>query len=232
MAKRKKPLESVDGPYIAIPLKVMDSVAFKEASHTARSLMIELIRQHNGKNNGHLQLTTSWLKKRGWTSADVIQRAKSELIERNLIIKTRLGGMNMGPDWFAITWLPITNFEGLDIASHQYHRGAWHFMDTLPVAKMPKVHSVGQNDPLPPNGTAGSPAIPAKGTKTALFGNIAVPPNGNNVLLPYPTRGTTRRIVGAKGRSGKSSGSRNVNSKSDQTGSPATTSPMPDGFKI
>lgn len=148
--KQKRPAEAISGLYGAIPLAVLDSTAFKGASHPAKALLFELIRQHSGKNNGHLQLSFAWLQARGWKSRDVIQNAKAELIERELIIQTRQGGLNIGASQFAVTWLAITNFVGLEIEAKTYHPGAWGFMDNAP---MPKPHKTA----VPPNGK-GKPA--------------------------------------------------------------------------
>lgn len=133
--KQKRPIEAVDGLYSAIPHLVLDSVAFKGASYPAKSLLLELIRQHNGHNNGHLQLSFAWLKTRHWNSRDVIQRAKSELIERCLMIQTRQGGLNIGASHFAVTWLKISNYVGLDIYGKDYHPGAWTFLNKSPLTK-------------------------------------------------------------------------------------------------
>src|ERR1700722_11212441 len=94
MAKSKKKFpERCAGLFAAVPHEVMDGIAFAGASHRAKSMLFELVRQHNGRNNGHLQLAMSWLRGRGWSSTDQAQKAKEELIERELIVKTRLGGL-------------------------------------------------------------------------------------------------------------------------------------------
>lgn len=146
MTRSKKKLpETVRGAYSVIPHAVLDSNAFTGASLKAKALLYDLIRQLNGYNNGHLQLTTSWLKKRGWNSNDTIQSAKNELIERGLAIQTRQGGRNLYCSWYAVTWIPISNFTGLDIRKNDYHPGKWHFMDNLPMTKI-KI-------PIPQGGT-------------------------------------------------------------------------------
>ncbi len=168
MAKtQKRPAEAINGMYGAIPTALLDSIAFMGASYPAKALLFELIRQHNGKNNGHLQLSFSWLAKRGWKSRDVIQRAKLELIERGLLIRTAKGGLNLGADWYAVTWLAITNFVGLDIQAKDYHPGAWSFMDKLPVGKNANAvplngkGSTGKRySAVPPAGTANAPTVP------------------------------------------------------------------------
>lgn len=133
--RQKRPVEAVTGRYGAIPHAILDSAAYRLASHPAKALLFELLRQHTGGNNGHLHLATGWLAERGWNSRDVIQRAKTELQERRLILQTRQGGMNMGASLYALTWLDITNFVGLQITAREYHRGAWALMDPLPTGR-------------------------------------------------------------------------------------------------
>ncbi len=168
---QKRPAEAINGQYGAIPVALLDSVAFMGASYPAKALLFDLIRQHNGKNNGHLQLSFSWLAKRGWKSRDVIQRARAELIERGLIIQTTQGGLNIGPSWYAVTWLSITNFVGLDIQAKHYHPGAWAFMDKLPMGKNANAvppdgkGSTGKRySTVPPDGTANGHTVPGAGT--------------------------------------------------------------------
>jgi len=202
MAKRKKPAESVNSSYTALPHVVLDSVAFMGAGHTARSLLFDLMRQHNGSNNGRLHLTTAWLRRRGWNSADTIQKAKQELIERGLIVQAKQGGLNAGPCLYALTWLPITNFAGLDVQAKDYHPGAWHFMDKLPAAKLRNPCSNSRTSAVPANGIAPPATVPPNGTETEVSGAIAVPAFGNNECLPLPTRKISAPVVGKKGASG------------------------------
>ncbi len=216
VAKRsKKAPEAVSGSFSAVPHAVLDSDAFQGAGHPARSLLYELIRQLSGRNNGHLQLASPWLKKRGWNSADVVQRTKAELLTRQLAIKTRLGGLNAGPDLWAVTWLLISDYSGLtEVSALTYHPGAWHFLN--PPVPIPKRdgRSVSRRSAVPSPGMAGALAVPSPGTKTALSEAQAVPPHGNNVSTNTPPAAAAvavparrpaqpHRIVGAAGRSGK-----------------------------
>lgn len=165
---QKRPAEAVNGQYGAIPIALLNSAAFMGASYPAKALLFELIRQHNGKNNGHFQLAFAWLAKRGWKSRDVIQRAKAELIERGLIIQTLQGGLNIGPTLYAVTWLTISNFVGLDIQSKDYHPGAWAFMDKLPIGKK-------NANAVPPDG---------KGSTGKRYSTV--PPDGTANVLTVP----------------------------------------------
>jgi hypothetical protein len=186
--RSKKVLESVSGTFSAMPHSVMDSYAFQGAGHPARSLLYELIRQLSGRNNGHLQLASPWLKRRGWNSADVVQRAKAELLIRQLAIKTRLGGLNAGPDLWAVTWLPISNYTGLtEVSALTYHPGAWHFLNPpIPVPKRDG-RSVSRSSAAPSPGMADALTVPYHGAKTALSNAQAVPSHGNNVITNTPS---------------------------------------------
>jgi len=200
---RKQPLEQVSGRFAAIPHAVMDSTALIGASYPARSLLLELIRQHTGKNNGHFQLAWGWLRRRGWKSADVVQRAKVELITRQLALKTRLGGLNAGPDLWAVTWLAISDYTGLtEVSSKTYHQGAWHFLNPpLPLPKRDE-HSSLRNSADPSNGVAVSLTAPSNGTKTVPSEAVTAPSNGNNEVTSTPRRSGARRVVGKQGASG------------------------------
>lgn len=135
MAKHKKPPEAVRGAYSLIPRDVLDSPAYIGATPAARALLIELSRQHTGYNNGRLHLTHVWLSNRGWKSKSLVEKARDELLSRQLIRQTKQGGLNFGPTWFALTWLTISNFQGLDIGPSQYHPGAWMFCQTPPTER-------------------------------------------------------------------------------------------------
>ncbi len=209
MAKaQKRPAEAVNGPYGAIPIALLDSMAFMGASYPAKALLFDLIRQHNGKNNGRLQLSFSWLAKRGWKSRDVIQRAKAELMARGLLLQTKQGGLNIGAAWYAVTWLSISNFVGLDIQSKDYHPGAWALMDKLPMGKNANAvpadgkGSTGKRySTVPADGTAKPLTVPGAGTKKALSGTFTVPPAGNNVLVTttYPVNAASELGEGVHG---------------------------------
>lgn len=198
---RKQPPEQVSGRFAAIPHAVMDSTALMGASYPARSLLLELIRQHTGKNNGHFQLAWGWLRRRGWKSADVVQRAKAELITRQLAIKTRLGGLNAGPDLWAVTWLPISDYAGLsEVSAKTFHPGAWHFLNPpIPIPKRDE-HSGLRNSADPSNGLADFLTAPSNGTKTVLSEVVTAPSNGNNEVTSTPRRSI--RVVGKQGASG------------------------------
>lgn len=187
MAKKNNPHERVEGSYAAIPRAMLDSPAWIGASVAAKALVMELARQHNGANNGRLHLAHSWLARRGWPSKSIVEKARDELLERGLIVQTRQGGLFIGPTWFAVTWLPINNFVGLDIGSHQYHKGAWSLCTLPPTARRkpptrkicPPVHR-GRLDPT--TGAANTPPDPTTGAMRPNFSGCPDPTTGDDVL--------------------------------------------------
>jgi hypothetical protein len=135
MSKKKKSLERVEGTFSSVPHRMMDSLSYSRLNFAAKCLLMELIRQLNGSNNGHLQLTSTWLRKRGWTSSETIHRATEELIRSGLVARTKQGGLNIGPSQFAVTWLPISNFIGLEMAPSDYRRMGFLLADPAPRIK-------------------------------------------------------------------------------------------------
>lgn len=191
MAKQKKPVESVSGGYSALPWAVMDSPAYTGASIAAKALLCALIRQHNGANNGRLHLSHKWLAPRGWPSKSTVEKARAELIERGLIVQTKQGGLFIGPTWFAVTWLPISNHVGLDIGAHQYHKGAYLLCKLPPTARRKpptkkNCQPVHRGSADPTTGAVSRPADPTTGAINAVSGGFPDPTTGDDVLLPLP----------------------------------------------
>ena len=107
MSRKKKAPERAEGSFCVLPHRILDSRAYLGLNFAAKALLMDLVRQLNGYNNGHLQLTTTWLRPRGWSSSDTINKSTKELIDSFLVIKTRQGGLNIGSSQFAVTWLQI-----------------------------------------------------------------------------------------------------------------------------
>lgn len=209
MARRAKILrpESISGGYATIPWVVIDSASFKGASDKAKALLFALMRQHNGSNNGHLHLAKQWLYNQGWTCHENNSKARNELIDRGLVVQTKWGGLNMGPDLFALTWHDISNYVGLDITSKSYAKGAYHLCNLPPTARR---KPPAKKSTLPDNRTSAVPVtVPVEqstGTATvpenALLEQFTGTTTENNVVIPLRTVKSVKRIVGVKGKSG------------------------------
>jgi hypothetical protein len=230
MARKNKQarLETISGGYAAIPWAVLDSVSFMGASDKAKALLFALMRQHNGSNNGKLHLSKKWLYDHGWTCHENNSKARKELIERGLIVQTKWGGLNIGADWFALTWYDITNYVGLDITAKGFTRGAYLLCNLAPTPrrKPPAIKQGFQASSAPSAEVKGIPVkkqnaltdyrtstvpttVPAKqstgtttGTKTALSEHFTGTTTENNVFIPLHTVNSVKRIVGVKAKSG------------------------------
>ena len=163
------------GAFVAMPWSVLDCAAYRALSYPARSLLMEFARQYVKDNNGRLLASTRFLKNRGWNSADVIHRAKLQLVEAGLIYETVKGHRPNKASWYAITW------HNLDKDS-RYDAGAWEGWKYA--------RSRYKNTALiPPNGSKEHPIGPANGIKAPrpipLDGTIKT----NNCYLPIPLDG-------------------------------------------
>ena len=89
------------GGFVALPWSVLDCPAYARLSHPARALLLELARQFVRDNNGRLLASAAYLSKRGWKSADVITRAKRDLMQAGFIHETVKGHRPNRASWYA-----------------------------------------------------------------------------------------------------------------------------------
>jgi len=119
MSKRNTNLKGrkIKDKFLPLFYSLLHHRDFKSLSSRATKLLIDIGAPYNGYNNGDLAATMSLMKERGWNSNDQLQKAKNELLAKNLIIITRQGGRKR-PTLYALTWLPIDDCNGkLDIES-------------------------------------------------------------------------------------------------------------------
>ena len=103
--------------FVRIPHHVINHEHFRSLSPRATKLLIDLLAQYRGYNNGDLCAPLSLMRERGWNSSDQLQKAKNELIEKDVIRVTRQGGRNKC-SLYAVTWFQIDECNGkLDVAS-------------------------------------------------------------------------------------------------------------------
>lgn len=126
--RNRASLKRVAGGFLAFPHDVMDSPAYTSLSHTARSLLMELGRQYMSDNNGMLVLSSKYLRKRGWNSADVITRAKRELLKAELIYETVMGHRPNKASRYAVTWADLDFNSKYDYgATKGFTKGAYRY---------------------------------------------------------------------------------------------------------
>ena len=96
-----------DEPFVGIKRSVFDAPAFTALSPHACKLLLELVSQYRGDNNGDLSVVWSKLSKRGWRSRSTLWRCKAELIRAGFVYVTRIGHMPSTCELLALTWFPL-----------------------------------------------------------------------------------------------------------------------------
>lgn len=123
---RKKGTGREGGRFIAIPHTVLESATFMSLSHPAKALLLEFALQFHGDDNGRLLCSAKHLRKRGWKSSDVINRAKQELLSAGFIHETVKGHRPNKASWYAVTWQTLDRLQGYDQGTAQtFERGAY-----------------------------------------------------------------------------------------------------------
>ena len=115
--KREKGRTTI-GKFFLIPHVVLESSSFTNLSPRAVKLFLDVALQYNGRNNGDFTVAWSVMEKRGWSSKGTLGKAVRDLVDADLILKTRTGRfMNPGArcDLYAFTWLAINECPGKDL---------------------------------------------------------------------------------------------------------------------
>lgn len=100
------------GTFSLIPHAVQDSANWKRCGGTAIKLLCDLIRQFKGHNNGDLTTCRTVMAKSGWKVPETLHFAALELEHYGLIIRTKQGGLQVGPNLYALTWVPVDDCRG------------------------------------------------------------------------------------------------------------------------
>lgn len=106
------------GRFVSIPHVVLESSSYINLRPRALKLLLDVALQYDGRNNGNLTVAWGFMEERGWSSKDTLSNAVQDLVEADLILKTRTGRfMNPGArcDLYAITWQAIDECPGKDL---------------------------------------------------------------------------------------------------------------------
>lgn len=187
------------GGFVALPWTVLDSAAYQRLSHPARTLLLEIARQYVRDNNGRLLCSMDYLRLRGWKSADVVQRAKDNLIEAGFIFETVKGARPNRASWYAVTWATLDRLDGFDHgAAESFRRSAYRDSEPMPVKPARQelydrwkknaslIPSPGIDQPLivPSPGIGSTPVVPSPGTIDAEVRPLSIPSHGNHLDKP------------------------------------------------
>ena len=127
-----------------IPYSLLESQAYVKLKPTGRALLLELLMQYNGSNNGDLSIPRSRLfKERGFSSSHTIKNSLEQLVEHGLIVVTkeamRVGTAFQKTKLYALTWKPIDECQNqFGVSKHDYGSAPhplnlWKKMDTTSI---------------------------------------------------------------------------------------------------
>ncbi len=186
---RRKATGRDAGGFIALPWSVLDSAAYQSLSHPARSLLLEIARQYVRDNNGKLLCSMAYLNGRGWTSRDVVTRAKRELLDAGLIFETCKGARPNKATWLAVTWHNLDRHPGYDPEAADFRRSA--YMDQSKKILRP---SHGTESALigPSHGIERPATVPSHGPIEADFAHSSIPSHGHHLDKPSTAAKQTR----------------------------------------
>src|SRR5687768_5225903 len=91
-----------------------------------KAMLVEMARQLRGDNNGSLLCSRAYMGPRGWKSADMLTKAKRELLAAGFLHETVIGQRPNKASWYAVTWQTLDRLNGLDAgAAETFKRGAY-----------------------------------------------------------------------------------------------------------
>lgn len=104
MAKRRN---KKTGRFAGIPFEVGKTKYFANLKGPEVKLLVDLLLQYNGKNNGSLSACHTLIVDRGWAQSS-LHRAFNKLQHKGFLVVTRQGWKCRGkPTLVAITWASI-----------------------------------------------------------------------------------------------------------------------------
>ena len=119
--------------FVMLPHHVLGHDNFRMLSPRATKLLIDLLAQFRGYNNGDLAATLNMMQERGWNSSDQLNKAKKELVERDIIRMTRQGGRNKCT-LYALSYFQIDDCGGkLDVNATTVAPVDWRKKSPSPV---------------------------------------------------------------------------------------------------
>lgn len=107
-------------PFVVIPKDVLLSPEFQALSTSSKALLLDLIAQYTGKNNGRLCPAWQAMQRAGWTAKPTLLKAKRELLECSFVVLTRKGHAPRTAEWIGVTWWTLDFDRSMDIDPRQF----------------------------------------------------------------------------------------------------------------
>lgn len=181
----RKDDKRVPGGFVALPHVVLDSPNFRHLNNFAVRLLLEIARQYKPGRNGCLLASRAFLEKRGIASADMIHRAKNELLAGGFIFETVKGRRPNRASWYALTWYDLDPHRDYDAGTAQaFQRGAFYFdraaeFEHLKIKRLSPVVGTSNAAIAPIVGTEKRAPVPIVGTIHLPKRHLAVPIGGH-----------------------------------------------------
>lgn len=116
-AKDKRPA----GRFYPLPAVVLQSSPFIALSAHAVKLLLDLLEQYRGDDNGRLICTWAHMhEKRAWKSRDTLDKARAELIAAGFLFETVKGRRPNRASWFALTFFALDPYDDYDASPHAF----------------------------------------------------------------------------------------------------------------
>ncbi len=184
-AKTDHRADTRGGGWTGLPHVVQDSVAYRDLSLWARAVLLEIVREFNGYNNGEIVLSVSQICERlGNTNRGKAGRAIAELMEHGFIdVEADAKWKQRLAREYRLTFVTSGKFPALRPASNDYQR--WGSEKIRGNDALPETPLTG-NASLPEAERAGNAPLPdrfAALRKTADFAQEGVGVAGNDASL-------------------------------------------------
>lgn len=93
--------------FALIPAEVIHSANWAQASKPCRALLADMAVQYSGHNNGDLTASITVMGPLGWESPDTLVANIREAEHYGFLVKTKQGGLGIGPNLYALGWQRI-----------------------------------------------------------------------------------------------------------------------------
>lgn len=124
------------GRFYALPAVVLQSRAYIALSSNAIRLMMDMLEQYRGDDNGRLICTWAHMhEKRGWKSRDTLDKARAELLAVGFLFETVKGQRPNKASWYALTFFAIDPNDGYDVSPRAFPYLAFADSPQIPAKK-------------------------------------------------------------------------------------------------
>ena len=104
MAKGNHEKGALPFQFVAMPKAILMSLEWQNLPYAAKSLVMDLMAQYTGKNNGRLCPAFGVMERCGWKSKTTLINAKRALLESSFVVLTRKGHPPHTAEWIGFTY--------------------------------------------------------------------------------------------------------------------------------